>query len=296
MKAFCLIVEGRSFSKAADAVFLTQSAMSHLVKSLEDEFDVKLLHRRGREVHPTPAGQLLYRHARQLLDQYKKMGEDMDDLIGRVQGPLSIGVTATAAAYLLPQVFYDFSKQYAGVVLQVKVEGSEKILSDLREGRIEVGVVEGNATDFPFYSIRIAEDEIVPIVPDDHPLAVRESVSAGDLASCFLILPEAGSAAQEFLYDFFRKSGIQPEEIKVKMTAGSPELIIQMVQSGIGISFLSKWSVFRAVKEGTIKVLQISGTKLVRDFCMLSLEEAPVTAAARAFAAFVRGYRFFMPF
>ncbi len=296
MKAFCLIVESRSFSKAADAVFLTQSAMSHLVKSLEDELGVKLLYRRGREVRPTPAGELLYRHARQLLDHYRKMGGDMDDLVGRVQGPLSIGATATAAAYLLPEVFYGFSKQYAGVVLQVKVESSEKIVQDLREGRIEVGIVEGDAKDFPFHAVGIAGDEIVPIVSDDHPLAGSESASVGDLASHALILPEAGSASREFLDDFFRKAGIPPEEVKVRMTAGSPELIIQMVQSGIGISFLSKWSVFRAVKEGTIRILQVSGAKLVRDFCMVSVEEVPITAAARAFTAFVRGYRFFMPF
>lgn len=275
---------------------MTQSAMSHLVKSLEDEFGVKLFHRRGREVCPTPAGQLLYRHARQLLEGYRKMGGDLDDLTGRVQGPLSIGATATAAAYLLPQVFYDFSKQYEGVVLQVKAESSEKVLSDLREGRSEVGVVEGNAAGLPFHSVAIAGDEIVPIVPDDHPLAGSGPVSIADLASHALILPEAGSAEREFLDDFFRKAGIQPEEITVRMTAGSPELVIQMVQSGIGISLLSKWSVFRAVKEGTIRVLQMSGTKLTRDFCMISLEEVPVTAAARAFTAFVREYRFFMPF
>src|SRR5512135_1923344 len=108
LKAFCLIVETKSFSKAAEAKFMTQSAMSHLIKNLEDDFGMKLLIRKGKNIVPTPAGRILYDHAQQILTQYKRMENDLYASANKVKGLLSIGASATAATYLLPQVFYDF--------------------------------------------------------------------------------------------------------------------------------------------------------------------------------------------
>ena len=80
------------------------------------------------------------------------------------------------------------------------------------------------------------------------------------------------------------------------MTLGSPELIRQMVQSGLGISFVSKWSVFQAIKDGSIKVLNLRGKRLRRKFYLISMEEEPSAIAAKTFAGFIKEYRFFVPF
>src|SRR4030042_6182945 len=100
LKAFCLVVEMKSFSKAAEAKFMTQSAMSHLIKSLEDELGVKLLIRHARNVTPTPAGRIFFKHAKQILDHYKKMGNDIFTHVHKVKGPLSIVASTTVATYL----------------------------------------------------------------------------------------------------------------------------------------------------------------------------------------------------
>ena len=144
LKAFCLIVETKSFSKAAEAKFMTQSAMSHLIRNLEDDFGMKLLIRKGKNIVPTPAGRILYDHAQQILNQYKRMENDLYASANKVKGLLSIGASATAAKYLLPQVFYDFSKNYREVRIDLSVSSTENIVNGLSEGKCDVGIVEGN--------------------------------------------------------------------------------------------------------------------------------------------------------
>ncbi len=296
LKAFCFLVEMKSFSKAAEATFITQSAMSHLIKNLEDEIGVKLLNRLGKTVTPTPAGRLLYDHAKKILEDYKTMENDIYNLVRKIKGPLSVGASTTVAVYLLPQVFYDFSKNYTEAQIHLSVSNTEKILNELLQGTIDIGIVEGNVKDARIILEEIAEDEIVLIASDDNPLTRKRHVTSQDLESQPFIMPEAGSGLREFIYDFLYDIKIDPTEIKIAMTLGNPELIVQMVQSGIGISFVSKWSIFKTIKEGTIKILQMSGKRLYRKFYLISLDNEPSTLVAKTFREFVKGYRFFIPF
>ncbi len=296
LKAYCLVVEMKSFSKAAEKKFMTQSAMSRLIKGLEDELGVKLLNRHSKIAMPTPAGRLFYEHAKQILMRYTNMENDVHSLVHKVKGLLYVGASSTVAAYLLPQVFFSFSKKYPEAQIELSVYNTEKIINSLQEGKIDLGIIEGNIKNAELFFEEIAEDEIVIIASDANPLAKKNSVLPQDLISQPFIMPETGSGTREFIDDFFHTTGIDPAKIKVLMTIGNPDLIVQMVQSGMGISFTSKWSVFKGIKDGSIRLLNITGKKLKRKFYLVSLDKDPSTAAARAFKEFIRGYRFFIPF
>jgi DNA-binding transcriptional LysR family regulator len=263
LKAFCLVVEMKSFSKAAEAKFMTQSAMSHLIKNLEDEMGVKLLNRSGKTVTPTPAGRLLHDHAKKILDDYKVMENGIYNLVKKVKGLLYIGASTTVATYLLPQVFYDFSKSYPEVRIHLSVSNTGKIINELQQGKIDIGIVEGNVKDTRIVLEEIAEDEIVLIASDDNPLTKEKHVTPDDLISQPFIMPEAGSGIREFIDDYLRMVKIDPQEINVLMTLGDPELLVHMVQSGLGISFVSKWSIFRTMRDGTIKPIFYSWEKTI---------------------------------
>ncbi|HDZ88708.1 MAG TPA: LysR family transcriptional regulator, partial [Nitrospirae bacterium] len=277
LKAFCLIVETGGFSRAAKEKFMTQSAMSHLVKNLEDEFGTQFFHRQGSAVIPTPAGRVFYEHAKQILERYKKMEDDIYALIQKVKGTVYIGASQTAAAYLLPQVFYSFTKVHPEVRMELLVSSTEKTIDNLLEGKIDLAIVEGTVKKSSVSLEEIAEDEIVIIASDDNPLSGKSIVTPGDLISQPFIMPEKGSGIREFIEDFLHTSKINPKDIKVSMTLGSTEMIIHMVQAGIGISFASKWTVFEAIKEGSIKLLKISGKKLRRKFYLMNLDKEPST-------------------
>jgi len=295
LKAFCLVFEMRSFSKAAEAKLLTQSAMSHLIKNLERELGVKLFGRYGKVVVPTPAGRLFYEDAKKILSHYKDMENKISSLAGKVRGPLHIGASATAASYLLPQVFYGYCRQHPSVQIALTIDSTEKVLLRMKNGEIEIGVIEGSLRDFPESAETIAADEIVVIAPDNSPLAGKSNVSLQDLLSQPLIMPEAGSGTRSFIDDFFRSRKISPELLNIVMTMGDPGLIIQMVKAGLGISFVSKWAAFQAVKEGSVRLLRLQGPKLLRKFYIVSLKKESATCVSDSFFKFIKEFRFFIP-
>jgi len=296
LKSYCLVVETKSFSRAAQAKRMTQSAMSRLVKSLEEELGIQLLHRDGKAVTPTPAGRLFYDQAKKILEQYREMGNSINGLIHKVKGPLSIGVSKTPAAYLLPQLLYTFSRTYPDIGLEITVSNTEQVILGLREGAVDMGIVEGPVNDDNISAEKIAGDEIVIISAEDNPLAGKKKISVQDLTAQPFIMPEPGSGTREIVNVFFREQGIAAKDMNVHMTIGSPELIVQMVQAGMGIAFVSKWSVFKAVKEGTLKLLKFSNKKLVRHFYLVGIDRGATSVALRTFRAFVKEYKFFIPF
>jgi LysR family transcriptional regulator, transcriptional activator of the cysJI operon len=295
LKAFCLVVEMRSFSKAGEAILITQSAMSHLIKNLEDEIGVKLLNRSGRKVIPTPAGGLFYNHAKKILEAYETLGDDINKLMKEIKGPLNLGASTTAAKYLLPQVIYDFSKRYPEVQINLSVSNAEAIMNELQQGNSDLGIVEGNTGNKGITLEEIADDEIVLIASDENPLAKQGHISQQDFLSQPFIMPQAGSGLREFIDKFFQTSKIEPKDIKISMTLSDPELTVQMVQSGLGISFISKWSIFKPIKEGTIRILKLPGKSLYRKFYLAILNKEPSTMVAKTFRKFIKEYRFFIP-
>jgi DNA-binding transcriptional LysR family regulator len=224
------------------------------------------------------------------------MENDVYGLVHKVKGPLDIGASPTAATYLLPQVFYSFSKEYPEVQIKVSVSNTESIIDHLYAGSIDIGIVEGNIKKATITIEEIAEDEMVIIASDENPLTKKKPLTPHDLISQPFIMPEAGSVTRELVDDFLHAAGIELGDIKISMTLGNPELIVRMVQTGIGISFISKWSVFSAIKDGSIKLLNVAGKRLKRKFYLVSLHEEPLTIAARTFRKFLKEFKFFIPF
>lgn len=298
LKSYCLVVETKSFSRAAQAKHMTQSAMSRLVKNLENELGVKLLHREGKAAVPTPEGRLFYEQAKKILEEYAKIERDLAAATGVAKASLRLGASTIPALYLLPQVIYEFSRAHPRVRIDLSMSGTENVRRDLQDGRIELGILEENATGRAVSGEAIAEDEIVIIAPEDHRLAKKKTISFQDLASEPFILPDRDSASWDLANEFFREAGITAKKLNVRMTLGSPELIVQMVQAGLGIAFASKWSVFKAVKEGTVKQLRVAGKKMKRNFYLIGTESngVPASTTAAAFREFLKEHRFFVPF
>jgi DNA-binding transcriptional LysR family regulator len=296
LKSYCLVVETKSFSRAAQAKHMTQSAMSRLVKGLEDELGVKLLLREGKSVTLTPEGRIFYDHAKRLLEGYVRMEQDINDSLGAARGSLRLGSSRTPAFHLLSQALYGFTKQHPELRIDLIVARTEFVLRELREGRIDVGIVESRSVDETFSAQELAEDEVVLIAPENHPLTRKKSLTMHDLMTAPFILPGHGSGTRALVDDYFAAEGIDMRKLNVRLTVGSPEFVVQMVQAGLGIAFASKWSVFSAVKEGTVKVLRHPGGRILRKFYLVNMDREPASAAGRTFKEFIKGHRFFVPF
>jgi DNA-binding transcriptional LysR family regulator len=296
LKSYCLVVETKSFSRAAQAKHMTQSAMSRLIKGLEDELGVKLLLREGKTVTPTQEGKIFYDHAKKLLEGYVRLEQDISSAAGAARGSLRLGSSRTPAFHLLSQAIYDFSLKHPELRIDLTIARTQGILRELREGRIDLGIVESKGLDDKFFAETLAEDEIVLIAPENHRLAAKRAITLQDLVSQPFILPGRGSGTRALVDDFFKGQGIDERQLNVRMTVGSPEFVVRMVQAGLGVAFASKWSVFSAVKEGTVKVLRLPGKKILRKFYIVTIDREPDSAAARTFKEFIRQHRFFVPF
>ncbi len=279
---------------------MTQSAMSHLIRKLEEEIGAKLFIRSGKTVRPTPAGTALYGHARDLLARYAAMEDDLNGLLKRLRGTLRASASMTAASFLLPQILYGFSRDYPDVAIELSVSNTDAIIRQITGGDIEVGICEGPVEDAGrsarLVFDEISEDEIVIISSEDNALAKKKGILPAQLLSQPFIMPEAGSGTREYIEKLFHSMKIDARDITVAMVLGSPDLIVQMVQAGTGISCVSKWSVFRAVKEGSINILDVAGRKMKRKIYLVSPRDEDLSAAARTFREFVRKHRLFVPF
>jgi DNA-binding transcriptional LysR family regulator len=296
LKSYCLVVETKSFSRAAQAKHMTQSAMSRLIKGLEDELGVKLLLREGKTVTPTPEGRIFYDHAKKLLEGYVRLEQDISSAAGTARGSLRLGSSRTPAFHLLTQALYDFSTRHPELRIDLTVAKTEGILRALSEGRIDIGIVESRGLEDKFFAETLAEDEIVLIAPENHSLSVKKTITLQDLVTQPFILPGGGSGTRALVDDFFEVQGIDARRLNVRMTVGSPEFVVQMVRAGLGVAFASKWSVFSAVKEGTVKLLRLPGKKILRKFYIVTMDREPASAAARTFKEFIKQHRFFVPF
>jgi DNA-binding transcriptional LysR family regulator len=244
---------------------------------------------------PTSEGRLFYDHARKILEEYARMEQDISTATSTAKGSLRLGASMTPAIHLLPQVLYDFSKAHPDIRTDLSVCKTSSVLRDLKDSRIDIGIVEEIINNASITAEAISEDEVVIIAPEDHPLAKKKNVAIHDLARQIFILPDPGSGTRALVDGFLREAELDAGRINVRMTLGSPELIVRMVQAGMGLAFVSKWSVFTAVKQGTVKLLRVPGKKMKRHFYLIGMDVEP-PAAAKTFRQFLKEYKFFIPF
>ena len=296
LEVFCAVIEHESFSRAAEVKCLTQSAISHLIKGLEKDLGTLLVYRHSRAVKPTPAGVIFYRNAKSILSGYKRLTEDIHELLHKVKGSLHIGADATAANYLLPQLIYQFKLKYAKVIIHVSVQDPEKMVRELNAGHIDFAITpELMPKNFGFEE-ELVEDEVVLIGTENHPLAGKDRILPEELCEEPFVLVASGNDIPGFADTFFQNMSIDPGSLNIVMTTESQNLAIEMVKYGIGLSVVSKWTLFRHIREEAITILNAPKNNRLRKFKMIRLEKIPITAAARAFLQFTENYSFFVPF
>jgi LysR family transcriptional regulator, transcriptional activator of the cysJI operon len=296
LQIFCAVIERGSFSKAAEANHLTQSAISHLIKSLEKDVGTLLIYRHVRAIKPTPAGMIFYKRAKKILSGYKRLTEDIHELLHKVKGPLHVGADAITAVYLLPQLIYQFRLAYHEVIIHVSIKSPEKMVRDLNNAEIDF-VITLEKLDQKFcFEEELVEDEVVLIGPENHPLAGKDQILPMELCRHPFVLVASGSDKSGFADTFFQNIGIDPKSLNIVMITESQNFAIHMVKYGIGLSVVSKWAVFRDVREGAVIILNVSQKNILRKFKMIRLEKIPITAASRAFLQFTQNFSFFVPF
>ena len=181
LKVFCDIIESGSFSYAASQNFVTQSAVSQQVRSLEEKYDCRLIERGRAGVKPTAGGQILYTSSKEIVRKFLELENRLREIGSVIAGSIRVGTVYSVGLHELPPYLTEFLRNYPAVNVHLEYLRSNKIYEDLVEGKIDLGVVAYPAKRSQIVTIPFRHDELVLVVPPDHPLAKHNKVSVGAL-------------------------------------------------------------------------------------------------------------------
>ncbi len=276
LQAFLSVASTGSFSQAAQALFLTQPAVSKRVAALETELGMRLFDRIGRQVTLTEAGQVLLPRARQVMIELDDSKRAVANLSGTVTGNLALGTSHHIALHRLPPVLRTFARRYPAVALDLRFMDSEQVSNAVQNGQLELGVITlPLVADPSLIVIPVWDDPMSIVVNKAHGLAAKPNIEAKDLAQYPAILTPKGTYTRDQLNEGFAGQGLSPA---VRLESHYLETIKMMVQVGLA------WSVLpdSMIDEQEFTVLRVSGLRFQRRLGVVHHQERTLSNAARA--------------
>ena len=292
LKVFCTVAESKSFSKASEIIHLTQPAVSLLIQSIEEIYETKLFDRASNTVILTPAGEMLYKYAKEILNLYAAAEKNIGEITGFVKGSISVGASSTIGNYLLPGVIAAFRKTHPKIKIHLLVGNTKRVVEFLNAGNIDIGLVEGDVARQKMVVDKLVADELVLIVPPLHPLAKKRNVSIFEITKEPFIFREEGSGTRQVIEKYLGKYSITPQDMMISMILGSTEAIKESVENGIGVAIMSRWAVRKEIKYGTLKPLSFKEEKMLRDFSLIFQKKAISSHAVDEFLSYLKAYPF----
>ena len=231
-EAFVRAVDLGSLSKAAEELGYTQSGISHMMQSLEDEVGFPLMVRTSAGILPNTEGEMLLPTIRQLLNTNETLKQYIAKIKGADTGRIRIASFPSVATYWLPTIISNFQKDYPNVEIVIKEDGADVIDSMMDNREVDLCIYTGGE-DKPFEWLPLYQDQLMAILPPGHPLAEAETVPLKALLSEQFILPLKG-----YDYEVHHILDKLPHYPHIRFTACSDYAIISMVTAGLGVSIL----------------------------------------------------------
>ena len=238
LRIFVAVAEREHVTRAAEALHLTQSAVSAAVASLEERHGAKLFHRVGRGIVLTEAGTLFLREARAVLARVEGAELVLAELGGLKRGTLTLQASQTIAGYWLPRHLVAFRRAHPGVDVRLSVGNTAGVARAVHDGAVDLGFVEGRV-DLPGLESRaVARDRLVVVVMPDHPWAAEAALTADRLPESEWVLREPGSGTRAAFEDAARGHGVL-DQLRVAFALPSNEAVRGAVEAGLGATALS---------------------------------------------------------
>ncbi len=283
LRLFHAVASHAGFSRAAEALHISQPAVSKGVRDLEGQLGSPLLERGPGGIRLTEAGRVLAGHARAVFAAERSAEEEMAALRGLARGVLRIGASTTVATYVLPPLLGAFHRAHPQVELRLTSANTRAIAELLLCRELDVAIVEGPVGDPSLQVTRWREDAMVLIAAPAHRLALRKGlVPVAALADEILIVREPGSGSGEIVDAALADQGIAPRQ---KLEVGSTEAIKQVVMAGVGVALISADAAADQIALGKLRVVRMRDFRLRRDFSRLAVAGRQPSPAAAAFEA-----------
>ncbi|MDX2439178.1 MAG: selenium metabolism-associated LysR family transcriptional regulator, partial [Desulfobacterales bacterium] len=282
------VLELESFSKAANAVFLAQASVSERIATLEDMVGTRLFDRMGRQVVPTAAGNLLYKHACLLLEMKMAACNEMPDYLGIKKGEIYIGGSTIPGEYILPKVIGRFHEKHPLITVKLAIADTNEIENRVFKGKLELGVIGSKSFHAGFLNRELWEDELVLAVSAGHKWAGRKEIAFKKLSKEPFIFRETGSGTLKIIKEYFKMSGSDNlDSLNVVARFGSSTAVKEGIKSGLGVSILSSRALETELKAGVLKALKVKGLFMSRKFYLIRDKRRNVSPLCQAMLDFL---------
>ncbi|HVA00636.1 MAG TPA: LysR family transcriptional regulator [Terriglobia bacterium] len=284
LASFLEVAKLQSFSRAAEKIYRTQPAISAQVRLLEQECGEKLFDRSGKKVLLTPAGEILHRYAEKILGLHTEALQAIAELNLTPRGKLYIGANEATCLYVLPKTFAQFRQLYPLVQISIYRNFSHKILQKVQEGAVDLGIVTLPQSASNIEILPVFRDEVQVVVPKNHPLAKRRSVTVEEVAQHPLILPKTGHTRvviDRLLRDY-------RGQLQISMEMASVETQKKFVGAGLGISLISRTYAQPEVAAGLLKLIPLEGQKIYRELGLIYRRDRYLSLPAKVFLQVVQ--------
>ncbi|MCC6347183.1 MAG: LysR family transcriptional regulator [Nitrospirales bacterium] len=292
LKVFCTVAETKSFSKTSEIIHLTQPAVSLQIHALEELYETKLFDRSGSSINLTSAGEVLYRYAKEILTLYAELEKEIGKLTGLIKGSITVGASTTIGNYVLPGVIVDFKKTHPKIKINVLIGNTKRILDFLNAGGIDLGLVEGETSRHKIRTERLIMDELALVVPSYHPWARKKVISLLEITKEPFIIREEGSGTRQIIEKYLASHGIRISDMRISMVLGGTESIKEAVESGMGVSIVSRWAARTELRYGTLKMITPKEEKILRDFSLIMPRKAVISHAVDEFLSYLKAYHY----
>lgn len=283
LETFIQAAERSSFTKAGQALHLSQAAVSQRMGALEKALGVSLFRREGGRVILTDAGRQLHGYAERILALHSEARQEIAGQKAPVVGELILAASSIPGEHLLPSLLAKLSQSFPQVRVRAAVSDTQTVLDQVQQGRAHLGLVGGKPENSELEFRPFATDELVLIVPPGHEWSKSKQVRLEQLASAPLIVREAGSGSRWRLERALAQAGLTLRDLRVTLELGSNEAIKEAVIQGLGAAFLSDHAIRQEIEGKRLHAVRVSGLELGREMFVVWDPKRALPIPARLF-------------
>ncbi|MFD2369091.1 LysR family transcriptional regulator [Brevibacillus sp. GCM10020057] len=284
LQYFVEVAKQKSFTRAAQTLHVSQPSISKMIKALEEELGVALLDRAERKMELTDAGELVFDHAKKVLQLLDSLSSSIGEIRNVERGRVKMGMMPTVGSFLLPNVIALFKKHYPGIEIEMKEYSAKLLEIQVEQGSIDVGLTVLPADTDKFAAVPLQAEDLVAIVHREHWLADRQSVNLAELRDEAFILFTEEYAIHDVVKQACLRSGFEPQ---VAYMSSLWDFVGELVATQLGISLVPR-SIVRRLNNSELRTVDISHPVIDWQYALIYRKDRYLSHAARAFIAFAK--------
>ena len=258
------LIDCGSYTKAAKQLHLTQPAISHQIRQLEEEFQIKIFHKSKKALILTPEGEILVKYAHRMMSVYHNTHQALEDAKNNLHR-FVIATTPTAGEYYIPQMLAAYCQEHSDVHINLITDSINNIYNKLKLYEADFAIIDGRLTSDKYHSILLDTDYLCLIVSPQHPLAKRSSVNISELRDEKFILRSKEAGTREIFETYLESQRDSIHNYRILIETDSPATIRELVMSNMGVSIMSHNACKEDEQKGRLKTIPITNSTMIRE-------------------------------